>query len=399
MSETDHANALPVENPPGTVLFTSRLPMAVTSALAILLVVLFAVALAVAILLPIPDTIRCAFALAPEGGADPVRAPREGTLAQILVVETQQVRKGQDLFVIRNEQIRAWTAELRGLEQELEANARRVALVETDQKAALDIQATKVQQFEKDLAFQQEYLTTLRDFLERYERLDTEGLVPRVDIMAQRLAASRGERDVAMTRQSRDMAMLEFGRIRNDGRKQLGDLALERRKAEGRAATLQKLLGGAREDVVRVVAPFDGTVVVVQQKNQGDVVSYGQELCRIARSDSTLIAQLTAPESGMPRLRLGQPVQLFYQAFPYERFGTGRGTIRWISPAAVASGNEGHFVVHATLDAQTLGAPGAARMLRAGMSGEARVVVGRRTLIEYVFEPLRKLRENVAGRP
>jgi hypothetical protein len=33
------------------------------------------------------------------------------------------------------------------------------------------------------------------------------------------------------------------------------------------------------------------------------------------------------------------------------------------------------------------------------MSGEARVVVGTRTLIEYVFEPLRRLRENVGGSP
>ena len=399
MTETDHAKAPPAEDPPGTALFATRMPMAVTSALAILLVVLFTVALAVAILLPIPDTIRCAFALAPEGGADPVRAPREGVLNQILVIETQEVRKGQDLFVIRSEQIRTWTAELRQLDQELEANAPRVAIVEIDQKATLDIQERKLQQLERDLAFQQEYLATLRDFLERYEKLDTEGLVARVDMISQRLAASRAERDVAMTQQSRDMAMLEIDRIRNDGRKQLSELALERRKAEGRILTLQRLLGGAREDVIRVAAPFDGTVVVVQQKNEGAVVTYGQELCRIARSDSTLIGQLTAPESGMPRLRVGQRVQLFYQAFPYERFGTGRGTIRWISPAAVVSGDTAHFVVHTALDAQTLGPPGAARMLRAGMSGEARVVVGTRTLIEYAFEPLRKLRENVGGRP
>jgi hypothetical protein len=31
------------------------------------------------------------------------------------------------------------------------------------------------------------------------------------------------------------------------------------------------------------------------------------------------------------------------------------------------------------------------------MSGEARVVIGRRTMIEFVFEPLRRLRENLAG--
>ena len=397
MSESNQANGPPVEGKAGMDLFARKLPMPATSALAILLIALFVITLAVAILLPLPETIRCAFVLAPEGGADPVRAPREGVLTEILAVETQEVRKGQDLFVIRNEQIRTWTAELQGLEQELDANARRTALVEIDQKAALDIQTTKLQQLERDLAFQQEYLATLKDFLERYEKLDAEGLVSRVDILSQRLAASKGERDVAMTRQSRDMAVLELEKVRNETRRQLAELALDRRKAEARVATLKKLLGGAREDVIRVTAPFDGTVVVVQQKNQGDVVSYGQELCRIARSDSTLIAHLTAPESGVPRLRAGQSVRLFFEAYPYERFGTGHGTIRWISPAAVASGEEERFVVHVALDAQAIGASGSARPLRAGMSGQARVVVGTRTLIEFVFEPLRKLRENVGG--
>jgi membrane fusion protein len=92
-------------------------------------------------------------------------------------------------------------------------------------------------------------------------------------------------------------------------------------------------------------------------------------------------------------------VQLLYEAYPYERFGTGRGTVRWISPAAIASGNAERFVAHVSLDSPTLGAASAGRALRAGMGGEARVVVGRRTLAEYVVEPLRKLRENVAVRP
>jgi hypothetical protein len=34
-------------------------------------------------------------------------------------------------------------------------------------------------------------------------------------------------------------------------------------------------------------------------------------------------------------------------------------------------------------------------LLRVGMKGEARIVVGRRTLIEYAFEPVRQLRESM----
>jgi multidrug efflux pump subunit AcrA (membrane-fusion protein) len=87
-------------------------------------------------------------------------------------------------------------------------------------------------------------------------------------------------------------------------------------------------------------------------------------------------------------------VQLFFTAFPYERFGTGLGTLRWISPAAVASQDGEKFVVFMALDSPAMNAQGPACTLRAGMKGEARVVVGRRTAIEYLFDPVRRLREN-----
>ncbi len=383
----------------GSDLFPTTLPISFAMALGLFLIVVFGAVVGAALVVSVPDTVRCQFVLVPEAGADPVRAPREGVLATILVTETEEVRKGQALFVIRSQELRNWTSELRTLEQDQDSIDRREALLAEDQRAALEIQTTKIRQMEKDLAYEQDYVKTVRDFLQRYERLDAEGLVSLVDLKSQQLEASKGERDLAVARAAREMAVLELARMRTGNRKQVGELELERRKTAVRIVTLQKLLEGAREDVVRVAAPFDGTVVAIQKRNPGDVVSFGQEMCRIARSDSALIAEIAPPEGGVSRLRVGQRVQLFYQAYPYERFGTGRATVQWVSPAAMAfTGGEG-FVLHATLDGQSLGAAAAGLALRAGMRGEARVLAGRRTVIEYVFEPLRKLRENVAAKP
>jgi membrane fusion protein len=400
MSEPDESSAAPQgDGEPASDLFPTRLPISVAMGLGLFLVTVVAAVLAASIFVSVPDTIRCQFVLVPEAGAEPVRAPREGALAAILVAETAEVRKGQELFVIRSQELRAWTSELRTLEQDLVAVGRRRALLEEDQRSAVEIQAARIQQFDMDLTFEQEYLRTVRDFLRRYELLDRDGLVPIVDLKTQQLEASKGERDVAVAAKSRDMAALELTRLRTEHRKQAGELDLEQAKVEVRMATLGKLLDGAREDVVRVTAPYDGTVISLQKRNPGDAVSAGQELCRIARSDSALIAEIAPPEGGISRLRAGQRVQLFYQAYPYERFGTGRATVRWISPASVASSGGEAFLVHAGLDAQTLGAAGDGRMLRAGMRGEARVLAGRRTVIEFVFEPLRRLREMAGARP
>jgi HlyD family secretion protein len=86
-------------------------------------------------------------------------------------------------------------------------------------------------------------------------------------------------------------------------------------------------------------------------------------------------------------------VRLFFEAFPYQRYGTVTGKLEWISPATVNSPEGQHFMGRATLDQTSFRTPGHERPLRVGMKGEARLLVGTRTLIEYAFEPLRQLRE------
>jgi membrane fusion protein len=375
-------------------LFPTRMPLWVPLMLGLLLILIVSAGVVGAILVPVSDTIRCPFVLVPEGGSDPVRSSAEGALAMILASHTQEVRKGQELFVIRSREVQNLTTELRTLEQDLHACRKRATLLADAHQTAVEIQKAKIGQYEKDLAYQQEEVTVLKDFLMRLEQLGGEGLVPRVDILSQRMAASKAEHDLVSTRQSREMADLDLVRMQTEYSRQVAELHLEQEKFTVREAALRRQLRDCEEDVIRVRAPFDGTVVRVEKRNLGDVVSYGQELCRIARSDAPLVGELSPPEDGISRLRAGQKVQLFFTAFPYERFGTGLGTVRWISPAAVASQDGDKFVVFMTLDSPPMNAQGQACALRAGMKGEARVVVGRRTAIEYFFDPVRRLRED-----
>jgi HlyD family secretion protein len=88
-------------------------------------------------------------------------------------------------------------------------------------------------------------------------------------------------------------------------------------------------------------------------------------------------------------------VRFFFDAFPYQRYGAVSAKLDWISPSAVTSPEGPHFVALASLD-QTDTAPRKHPLpLRVGMGGQARIVVGERTLIEYAFEPIRQLHENM----
>jgi multidrug efflux pump subunit AcrA (membrane-fusion protein) len=389
----------PSDDNPGQDLFPNRLPSGVAMGIGLLLILLFGAALVAAIVVPIPDTIRCPFVLISEGGTDPVRAPVEGVLEEVRAQETREVAAGERLFTIQLKEFRSrerqsWTTELGTLEQEQASIRSRQALLEESYRNQRDIQQTKIAQSDKELAFREKYLATCRDFLQRMEALEQKGLTSRVDTLSQRLEAARAERDVDITRQAREMATLELKRLQNEHDTQVAKDRAELDRLAVRIEGLNRERTNYGEDRIQVLAPFAGTIVSVERKNAGDVVSSGQELCRIARPNATLAAELTLAQEGVPRVRPGLRTQLFFEAFPYQRFGTGMAVLRWVSPAAVKGADGDRFVARAALDQTTMKIGGERRPLSAGMKGEARVMVGQRNAIEYVFEPIRQLRES-----
>lgn len=95
--------------------------------------------------------------------------------------------------------------------------------------------------------------------------------------------------------------------------------------------------------------------------------------------------RLTVPESAFARLKSGQEVRLRYSAYPYQRYGSAAATLDRISPAAVDG--PGGSALSATGILQA-GPAGHVVEPRPGMRGEARILIGRRTLLQKVLVPL-----------
>ena len=112
-------------------------------------------------------------------------------------------------------------------------------------------------------------------------------------------------------------------------------------------------------------------------------------------TDAAPYARLSVSESSLGDLASGQRGRLFFEAFPYQRFGTITGGLDWIGPAAVPGPAGPRFIGRMSLDQNFMPVRGEARPLWIGMKGEARIAVGSRSLIEYAFDPIRQLRENM----
>jgi membrane fusion protein len=183
------------------------------------------------------------------------------------------------------------------------------------------------------------------------------------------------------------------------------ELPLRARAAQGEierdlALVAQQSAENAARQRIVVRAPQDGTVSAVVAE-VGQSVASSSSMASLIPADTRLQAQLFAPSSAIGFLRPDQTVMLRYQAFPYQKFGHQSGQVVQVSKTplqpselagmplagALASG-EPLYRITVRLDKQGVAAYGATQALAPGMQLDADVVLDRRRLIEWIFEPV-----------
>jgi len=241
-------------------------------------------------------------------------------------------------------------------------------------------------------------LTAAREMAKRQKETFDLGLsswmeLSRVQIEADRLAleVEQARADEAESRRSLARLRHEAAARRAESRELERGLHEELERAGIRTAAMDEDLvrGGNR---LVVAAPCAGVVLKLAVHSPGAVVEEGDELAEIACGGARLRAELTLSQDGVGLVQPGQRVKLLCEAFPYLRYGAQPATIQWVSPA----GAGGTFRAFADLETEAVLVRGRPRPLAPGMGGQARVVVGRRTLVSLALAPIRELRESLA---
>jgi membrane fusion protein len=181
-----------------------------------------------------------------------------------------------------------------------------------------------------------------------------------------------------------------------DGR--IGQRGLEAERMQSEVATRRAELGEERAALIRtdrlvLTAPIAGEV--------GDIASeVGQRarpetsLVTIVPRGSQLEVWLYAPSRAVGFVRPGQEVRLLFDAFPYQKYGAGRGRVTAVSrvavePASIDSAlkvDEPVFRIRVAIDQAPRVAGG--ERLRPGMTLSANLVLERRSLWEVLFKPV-----------
>ena len=256
------------------------------------------------------------------------------------------------------------------------------------------IKGEEIAQFERELEFRRTHAATSRYLVERLDRLARAGGVSQLELTRAQLALAESEKDLQVAGRSLEALKLERTKLDTERARRRTEEAADVQKLKFQIDALQRELRGTRDDLLSIRAPYDAVVISLAQRNAGSVVQPAQN-CQLAPIGVIPYARLVVRESGLARLAIGQHVRLFFDAFPYQRYGTVAGELKWISAAAVASERGRQFIAAASLDRTFIRVKNEERPLRVGMQGEARIAVGSRALIEHAFEPIRQLRENL----
>ena len=351
--------------------------------------------------------------LAPTEGVMRIVAQQAGMVTSIAVREGDDVERDAPLVVMTDPRapaahettehaLRERFAQRR--EMLLRQRATTIVAADVEVDAALDRGSALEReraQIRREVDAQEDRVRIARRNYERMESLRATGFMS--------AAAADRERENEIEQRSRLEALrrsaMALERERSDQEAE-ATLAAARLRAQlaaidvQRAAMEQEALERALQYRAIVAAPGRGRVGAVLVE-PGQMVLPGTTLLTVLPADATLEALLYAPSRSMGFVKVGQDVLLRYAAYPHQKFGSHRAVVRAISASAMSAselgivpldgGREPLYRIRATLDAQDIRAYGRTEPLQAGMQLEADVLLDRRRLIEWVFEPLLSL--------
>jgi uncharacterized protein len=208
-----------------------------------------------------------------------------------------------------------------------------------------------------------------------------------VSLQESRVAAARA----ALTRIERDIETSEAEQRLIAAR--LAGLVESRRREAGELDRLAVQANADAEQVIR--APFHGTVSTALV-SVGQSILTGQVLFTVAPMDQPLIARLMLPARAAASVHPDMEIKLTLRAYPREKFGQFPARIISVSDTPTLPGDdtqilpvaEPSFVANATLPAELHGPRGESLWMRPGMLGEALVPIERRTVLEWLLEPI-----------
>ncbi|MEE2025518.1 HlyD family secretion protein [Alkalimonas mucilaginosa] len=349
--------------------------------------------------------------LQPQQGVIRVQASQSGTVEQLLVQEGDWVEAGQPLLQLTMQHFSSEHSELNAsLQQELAAILANLQQQKQQELSRFSIRTQEInervlnleQQLEQVLQQQatfQQRLALNQHLVEQLSQLSGTGFISNLELSRQQ--------DTLLSLQQQDQVLQGQQLTLQEQLKQ--QQSLQQQLPLEHQATLAQLdnqISELRNQLTRlqheqssmIRAPKAGTVSGILPR-PGHFMNAGNSVLSLLPEGAELEAIVYVPTSAIAFIEPGQDVRLRFHAFPYERFGVHQGQVREVSHTVLLPEEvpemtlqEPSYRVRVQLSAQQIQAYNRDLPLRAGMTLDGDIITERRSLLQWLFDPIYSLK-------
>lgn len=364
-----------------------------------------------------------------------------GILAELFIEEGDIVNKGDILLRIDDTNFSSTLRENRARRDSLTAQLRRLEaeVTENENINFSGINDKKAIKAEKDLflAKKNKYLSSL-SVLERQQKQkeqeikELEGqitnlkyslslaneekniLKPMVEKgVTSKIELIRTERQVAELKQALDSSILALPRVKSmfeeskkrinehraifisEGRKELSQIRLK-------LAVIEESLNTVKDRVQRteVKSPVYGTIKRILINTVGGVIQPGMNLVEIVPLEDSLLIEAKVKPADVGFLRPGQKAKVRLTAYDFGSYGTLEGELENISADAIVDEyGESYFQIIVKTSNSFFSKKNKKLPIIPGMVAEVDILTGKRTILEYFLDPVKKIKEHSFNEP
>ena len=346
--------------------------------------------------------------LTPTFGTAKIFVPQQGVIKEVQVNEGQDVAEGEPLLTIVTSQITSNGDDVNAtvlavLTQQRDVVERQIAAEERRTASEHDRLASTIKgiegetaQLEDQRTIQNERLQLSESFVSTGATLIAKGALPAIELKRREQAALEQRQHLASLDQQITGRRTQLADARHT-LDQLPIVAAERvRVLRGDLSWIEQRIAevdGRRAYVIK--APTSGRVSALHA-SIGQVADPRHMQLEIIPLDSTLQAQLFFPTRAFGFVRPGQQVRILYDAFPYQKFGTYRGSVTKVSQTILTSNDatgpitlkEPAYRVTVAPERPDIDAYGLKMPLQPGMLLKADVILEQRSLMRWLLDPV-----------
>jgi len=154
---------------------------------------------------------------------------------------------------------------------------------------------------------------------------------------------------------------------------------------------VQARLKSSDSDVMQstVTSPVDGIIQALPSSSEGSVIAPGGTVAVIVPTTETALLEAKLSPRDIGFVNVGQAVRIKIDAFDYSRYGALDGVVKKISPTTDADERGGVFYkVQVSIAKPYFGESPGRFDLIPGMTGEADIVTGDKTVFQYLWKPV-----------